>query len=265
METMTFRTILEEEFSFRVNENSSYSIRAFARDIGISPSQLSEVLSGKVGLSSKKAVVVAQNLGLSDKEVTLFKALVEFEHGRSEKIKNEAKDIIDSYEHSSKYKGLSLDGFKLISDWYYFAILSTMELDRYDGSTLFIANHLNLDIEIIEDAIKRLLKLDIIDISNGKFIPTGEMFSTSHDIASSALKKFHKQHIRKSLDSIDNVPVDKRDITTMTMAIDIDKLPQAKKLITKFRRDLCKFMESDKKNNVYNLNIQLIPLAELDT
>ncbi|MCO4755645.1 MAG: TIGR02147 family protein, partial [Bacteriovoracaceae bacterium] len=76
------------------------------------------------------------------------------------------------------------------------------------------------------------------------------------------LKRFHKQHIGKSLNAIDNVPVELRDITTMTMAIDIEKLPDAKELIKKFRRDLCNFLENDKKNNVYNLNIQLIPLAD---
>lgn len=261
---MTFRTIIEEEFNFRVKENSSYSLRAFARDIGISPSQLSEVLKQKIGLSSKKAVSIAEKMGFSKNEVLLFKAMVEAEHGRSPRIIEEAKKVIASNKHSSNFKGLSLDGFKLISDWQYFAILSTMEIDDYDGTTLYISKHLGLEISLIEDNIKRLLKLDIIDLKEGKFLPTGEMLTTTHDIQSSALKKFHKQHISKSAEAIDKVSVEKRDITTMTMAIDIKKLPEAKKLITKFRRDLCQFMEDGQKNHVYNLNVQLIPLSELE-
>lgn len=262
MENLTYRTILADEMNFRMKENSSYSLRAFARDIGISPSQLSDIFKGKTGLSSKKALSIAQGLGLSKNETDLFKALVEVEHGRSAKIIQSAKEFISSVEHNSKYKGLSLDGFKLISDWEYFAILSAMELDDYDGTIDFLKEKLCLEQSVVEDCIKRLLKLDLIDLKNGKFIATGEMFTTSHDIASTALKRFHKQHIAKSLNAIDNIPVELRDITTMTIAIDIEKLQEAKELIKKFRRDLCNFLEKDKKNSVYNLNIQLIPLAE---
>ncbi len=264
MENMTYRTIIQEELNFRVKENSSYSLRAFSRDLGISPSQLSEVLKGKIGLSGKKAIQIASKIGLTNNEIELFKSMVEIEHGRSEKIIENAKKVLASKKFSSNFKGLSLDGFKLISDWEHFAILSTMELDDYDGSSAYIAKKLNLNISSVEECIKRLLKLDIIDLRDGKFIPTGEMFTTTHDIQSSALKKFHKQHLHKSVESIDSIPVEKRDITTMTMAIDESKLPEAKELIRNFRRDLCQFLEKDKKNNVYNLNIQLIPLGILE-
>jgi uncharacterized protein (TIGR02147 family) len=260
MDNVTYKTILEDELSFRIKENSSYSLRAFARDIGISPSQLSDVLKSKTGLSSKKAVCIASNLSFSSKESEMFKALVEVEHGRSSKIIEDAKKIIEAMKYDSDFKGLSFDGFKLISDWEYFAILSTMELDDYDGSVQFIANCLSIDLPIVEDCIKRLLKLDLIDLQGGKFVATGEMFRTSNDIESSALKRFHKQHLKKSLNAIDNVPTELRDITTMTMAIDINKISEAKKVITKFRRELSQFLESDTKNDVYNLNIQLIPL-----
>jgi uncharacterized protein (TIGR02147 family) len=262
MENVTYKTILEEELSFRIKENSSYSLRAFARDIGISPSQLSDVLKSKTGLSSKKALSIANNLSFSSKECEMFKALVEVEHGRSSKIIEEAKKIIEAIKYDSDFKGLSFDGFKLISDWEYFAILSTMELDDYDGSVQFISQTLGLELSSVEECIKRLLKLDLIDLQGGKFIATGEMFGTSNDIESSALKRFHKQHLKKSLNAIDNVPVELRDITTMTMAIDINKIQDAKKLITKFRRELSQFLEADSKTDVYNINIQLIPLKE---
>lgn len=262
MEKMTYRSILKEELDFRMNENSSYSLRAYARDLEISPSQLSEILKGKSGLSSKKSILIAHKIGMSKEESLLFKALVEVEHGRSERIVNLAKEFIKNYNHSDSFKSLSLDGFKLISEWYYFGILSTMELDSYDGTSIFISNHLNLEISLVEDCIKRLLKLDIIDLKNGKFLPTGEMFTTTHNIQSSGLKKFHKGHISKSLKAIDDVPVELRDITSMTMAIDKEKISDAKIIIKKFRRELCEFLESDRKTDVYNLNIQFIPLAE---
>lgn len=262
MEMISYKNILEEELNFRLNDNLSYSLRAFARDIGISPSQLSDIFKSKTGLSVKKARSIAENLSFNDNEIEMFCSLVEIEHGRSPKKVLEARKRIDKINYESSFKGLSFDSFKLISDWQYFAILSTMELDEYDGSINFISTHLNLELSKTEEYIKRLLKLDLIDIQNGKFIISGEMFTTSHNIKSLALKRFHKQHLNKSLKAIDNVSVELRDITTMTMAIDIKKIPEAKKMITKFRRELSHFLEEGPKNHVYNLNIQLIPLAD---
>lgn len=261
METSNYRSILNEELAFRSKENPSYSLRAFSRDLSIAPSQLSEILKGKTGLSSNKSMLIASKLGLSDQDCLVFKAMVEVEHGRSQKIKEAAKEFLEKNKHSEDFKSLSLDGFKIISEWYYFAILSVMELDLYDGSTNFIAKALSLEIALVEDCVKRLLKLDIIDLKSGKFIPTGEMFATTTDIQSRALQKFHKGHLQKSIYALEKVDVTKRDITSMTMAIDPQKLPEAKNLIKKFRRDLCEFLEKDEKKEVYNLNIQLIPLS----
>lgn len=264
METMDFRSVLNEELDFRRNENASYSMRAFSRDMGINPSQMSEVLSGKTGLSSKKAVEVAKNLGLTENETKIFKAMVEVKHGRSPQIIENAKRILEENRHSGNFKNLSMEGFKFISDWIYFPILSTMELDDYDGTIDFIQKRMGLELKEIEEAIKTLLKLDIIDLKDSKFIVSGEMFTTTHDIGSQALKKFHKQHLRKAIEALDHVKVEDRDITTMTMAIDKKKLPEAKEMIKNFRRSLCKLLEKDVKNEVYNLNIQLIPLTDLE-
>ncbi len=264
METMSYRTIIQEELDFKMKSNPNYSLRAFARDLSINPSQLSDVLRGKIGISSKKALDIASKIGLNQRESLLFKAMVELEHGRTEKIIEDARKFIATNTFSENFKGLTLDGFKIISDWHYFAILSTMELDNFDGTTGFIAHKLNLPIALVDESIKRLLKMDLIDLKDGKFYATGVMLTTTHDIQSSALKKFHKGHMAKAVSALDEIAVEFRDITSMTMVIDIDKIKEAKEMIKNFRRQFCQVMESGKKNQVYNLNIQFIPLTKLD-
>lgn len=261
MNDMTYRHIIQEEYNFRSKENPAYSLRAFARDLEIGPSQLSEILNEKIGLSSKKAISVARKLGLSDKETLIFKALVEVEHGRSSQIVEGAQEFLKHHKFGDNFQGLTLDGFKVISEWHNFAILSCMELDNFDGTVAFIANSLDLPLSETEESVVRMVKMNLVGFKDGKFVPTGVMLTTTHNIASSALKKFHKGHIAKSLSAIDEVAVELRDITSMTMAIDVDKIPEAKEMIKNFRRQLCQVMESGKKQEVYNLNIQLIPLS----
>ena len=48
---MDYRDILSDQFNVRRKVNARYSLRAFARDMSISPSRLSEVISGKGDLS----------------------------------------------------------------------------------------------------------------------------------------------------------------------------------------------------------------------
>lgn len=263
METLSYRKIMRDELDFRVKTNPHYSLRAFARDIGINPSQLSDILREKIGMSSKKALSVAEKLGLKPQEVNLFKSLVEVEHGRTPQIIENAKKFIATNAFSDSFKGISLDGFKVISEWHYFVILSVMELDHFDGTTQFIAERLKLPHDLVEESVIRLLKLDMVNLKDGKFYPTGEMYSTTHDIKSSALKKFHKGHLAKSVEALDEVAVELRDITTMTMTMDIERMKEAKDLIKNFRREFCRLMENGKKNQVYNLNIQFIPLTDV--
>jgi hypothetical protein len=48
----------------------------------------------------------------------------------------------------------------------------------------------------------------------------------------------------------------------MTMAIDPRKLPLAKTLIREFRFRLAELLETGNRTEVYNLNVQLVPVTK---
>src|SRR4051812_6132435 len=78
-----FRDLLKREFETRFRRNASYSLRAYARDLGLQPARLSLILSGKKGLSRASATEIARRLGLSAREGALFVGQVESRHSRS--------------------------------------------------------------------------------------------------------------------------------------------------------------------------------------
>ena len=61
--------------------------------------------------------------------------------------------------------------------------------------------------------------------------------------------------------AIDDCPAESKDITSITMAIDTANIEKAKKLIAKFRRDLCTLLDHGDQTFVYNLGIQLYPIS----
>ena len=50
-------------------------------------------------------------------------------------------------------------------------------------------------------------------------------------------------------------------LAATTMAIDISKLPLAKKMIREFQDKLCAYLETGVKKDVYKLCIQIFPLT----
>lgn len=73
---------LAQEYSRRRNINPRYSQRAFARQIGLSPGELSEVLSGKRRLSLKSALRIARAMGLTATETKHLVHLAQVEKSR---------------------------------------------------------------------------------------------------------------------------------------------------------------------------------------
>ena len=110
--------------------------------------------------------------------------------------------------------------------------------------------------------MRPVARLGLIDQKAGKLRKTNKDLRTTDGISSAALRKSHKESILQAAETLDNVPVDERDITSMTMAIDPAKLPLAKKLIRDFRYRLADLLECGARTEVYNLNVQLVPVSK---
>lgn len=65
----SFNEVLKVEFSTRKQRNQNYSLRAFARDIDLSPSTVSRVFNNKYDLSTKLIEEVLSKIGLPADEV----------------------------------------------------------------------------------------------------------------------------------------------------------------------------------------------------
>ena len=88
----------------------------------------------------------------------------------------------------------------------------------------------------------------------------------SDDSTDAAARKLQKQILSKAIDSIDSTDIKKRDNTSVTFAVDTSDIPQIKKLIKQFRRDLSEFVQPNeiKGDQVYQLAIAFFPLTTIN-
>lgn len=220
-------------------------MRAFAASLQLPPGRLSEVFSGKRTITAKMAQKIAQNLAASSDWHQAF------------------SDSVKSSKQIKNYKLIDSDQFAIIADWFHFAILSLMETDDFSSKPQWIAKRLGISKVQVELAIDRLLRLQFIHRDSGGHLHLQlEQAATTSDIPNGALKASHKQTLEQAIESLESVDVLARDITSMSMAIDPKRLPEAKKMIRDFRRKLAHFLEQGDRAEVYNLNIQVVPITK---
>lgn len=249
-----FRFFLQSEFTNRCRKNPRYSLRAFSQLLKMDPSSVSQILSGKRQASVKVINHICMVLGSApqDRDSFIRKS--------KEKVKK-SKFSIPAQDES--YELLAEDAFAIISDWYHFAILELINVDGFISKPYWCARALGISTSEAQIAIERMLRFGILHLENERIIRGNKQFTNFlPGMTSSAHKNLQKQILQMAINAIDNSSADEKDITAMTMAIDTKKIPEARKLIAKFRRDLSAFMEDGEQTRVYQLGIQLYPVSK---
>jgi uncharacterized protein (TIGR02147 family) len=227
--TLDYRELLKRELENRLRRNSGYSLRAYARDLGLQPARLSSILSGKKGLSRTSASAIAQRLGLSERETTLFVAEVESRHSRSKSAKRLASTRLKEIIEKHPARSLSLDAFQLISDWHHLAIVELLKWNDAVHEAKWIAKRLGISPIQAKEALARLLRLGLIravkEAKGTRYEPVLETVLSPDGTPSDAVKKFHEQILRKAIDALYLQPVGERDFCAQISSIRASDLP----------------------------------------
>lgn len=248
-----YRLWLQKELTDRCKKNTAYSLRAFSRLLKLDPSTVSQLLSGKRKPSIKLINYLCDALSASPLT-------------RRSIVQNLSVQETNSLPpQDENFRLLAEDTFAVISEWYHYAILELTVVEGFDNNPQWIARSLGITIHQAKTAIERLLRLSLLQEKNN-ILTKSDRFVTnfSPGISTPALKELQRGLIQKALTAIDEIPQEEKDITSITFAMDKAKLPEARKKITQFRRQMCVLLESGKRKQVFNLGIQLYPISKIN-
>lgn len=243
---MDLRGRLQSELLERYRKNPRYSLRAYARSLSVEPSALSKILRGKRRISP----LMQYRLGLKMKLSA---------HELKELASRESSEAM-------LFDDLPADAFEAIADWYHCAILELTRVKGFRSDSRWIARALEISVPEANVAIERLERLGMIKRdTDGSIKPTkvnNSIADTSY--LTEAARRFQTQVLVKALEAMEQVEQGKRENSGMTMAIDVSKLPDVERIIRRFRRSLCKFLEGgERKDEVYQLVVALYPLSRV--
>lgn len=245
---------LKEDFSRRKRANSFYSLRAYARDLRVHPSTLSQVLLGNRPLPLKNANRVLETLSLGAKERTLFVDSLGRRHAALDQIKLPEKD--ERFILDEAY-------YQIIAEWEHYAVLTLFDCDDFDSSPDKISKRLNISVTRTEVVIGNLLQYGLLKRdTDGSLVKSHPKIRTTEDVTSQALRASHRDALELGKQKLDEVDVQLRDYSSMMAAIDIEKLPEAKAVIREFRQKLSELLKSGNRTQVYQLAIQFYPITD---
>lgn len=237
------RTYLKNEYSRRVLNNRRYSLRAFARSLKIDPSTLSQIMRGKRPVTQERARELLKYLELSPSQRSKLDRA------------NGAEPAI-----------LLEDQREALEAWHYYAIRELIKTREFVSDEKWIAERLGLPVSLIQDAMERLERLNIVcRDENQKWILSSQHVTTvkPDEYTTVALRRLQKSFLDISKEALDEVPISERDHSGVTFPILRDKVGEAKELIKKFRREFMALIEDEiEGEEVYQLQIGFYPLTK---
>lgn len=253
--SVDFRLFLQQELVRRCRENRNYSLRAFARHLSLEPSFLSKLLRGERNITLENFRKLADRLLLDPEEYKQFSQTIE-----QKSLRRGSKGKSDF-----PLNELSSDQFQVIAEWYHYAILELLSVKSFQPNVRWIARALDVSPAEISAALERLERVGLLEkTETGWANSKGSNTTTGNPFTTVAFRKLQRSILEKAIVALETVPMEKRDQSSITMAIDTSKLPEAKKRIQKFRRELMHFLQSDgEPDEVYHLSISLYPVTDV--
>ncbi|HUP58694.1 MAG TPA: TIGR02147 family protein [Bdellovibrionota bacterium] len=224
-------------------------MRATAKALGVSAGALSETLRGLRPLTWKSALRMSPIFVTPERRVLWARAVPD-------------APAPPEGSRSPSYVKLDPDQAAIVSDWYYFAILSLAETRDFQDSPRWIAERLGIDVLTARAALERLERLRLLARdASGKLRPGLEYYSAPTEGEFPPVRRCHVQNLEHARKSLELDPIALRDFTSITVATDPARILEAKRRIRRFRRQLSRYLQGGRKLEVYELCFYVFPLS----
>lgn len=240
-------SIIKEFYEQKKERNPKFSIRALGNYFEIDGPSMNRMLSGKRKITDKMFLKFANKMNLTDAQV---------------------KQILGEKENVSpeeQYKEIQEEQFKIISEWYHYAILKMTKLKEFKNDYKWMANLLGIKAYEAEEAVERLLNLNFLKIDeNGKLIDISGGVNISKPKVASVLKH-QKGILSEAYRSVSDLPANERAHCTLTLAVNKKKMEYVKERMRIFRAEIDKFLSepNEDKDDVYHLSVSYFPARRI--
>jgi uncharacterized protein (TIGR02147 family) len=263
-----YREYLRAVYNFRKKELPGFSHRSFSREAGISsPNYLLRVLKGTRSLSGAYIAGFCKALGLKRGEARYFAMLVRF---NNETAADKKEKVLRSLLALRCRRGiLKLDDRKLkfFSKWYYPLIreLAVIMDFKDDFNLLARSCFPRITAQQAASSLSYLLRAGFLkkDVG-GRYTRTEPLISSGDEVQSTILRNYHRRTLGQSMEALNTVNLENRDISSLTLSVSRKTYFAIKKEIQVFRKRLLVMAKEDTGPEMVCLaGFQLIPRSKM--
>ncbi|RYZ93636.1 MAG: TIGR02147 family protein [Proteobacteria bacterium] len=253
-----FRKFLKVELDHRRDKNARYSLRAFARDVGVSQSRISEILAG-APMSVASAQKVANGLKLSSADRDFFVDLVRSEVERFGCVREIAAERLQAQRLARQFVP---SHETMLKDWYSLPLIEFITLP-VAPSLSAISRSLATSVQLLERKMENLIREGfLLEDSVGHYTKRADFMKFESPVPSGLIRGFHKKFVALALGSIEGQAIKDRKVLTSVFQVRKVDFALARRDLENFNNDFVrKYSSGAEQDDVVCLTVQLFKLT----
>jgi uncharacterized protein (TIGR02147 family) len=251
-----FHGVLQAELARRCAENPRYSLRAFAKRLGVDHATLSQLLRGRRSMTAATIRRFGARLKLDEAAIGAWVAAERDARGGDAGGSKTLREV----------RQLTADAASLVSEWYHFAILELTHLDDFRADSRWIARVLGIPVDAVNVALQRLLRLGLLEMeSRSKWRDrSGPSAVNLEGFAHAAVQRLALQARELAASARSGPLAASCDYSVTTLAVGSEHLPEAIERIARFRAGMVSLLEQgQRRDDVYQLEISFFPVTRI--
>jgi uncharacterized protein (TIGR02147 family) len=257
-----YRDVLLDELHKRQNRRPKYSLRAFARDIGVKAATLSDVLKGRYGLSPDKALKIAERLGFTDDHKAYFRDLVAAKHARSSAAREAASRRVHALRPRLQYQILQESQLLAHSSWEFPAVRQFIRLKDGDVTLQELSRRLRIPRQKVADVVDGLVTLGLLERDGSRFKMKDANLRSDSPVPSAAIRSLHKSILHLAGERIETEPIPERKYLSSVFTVKASRIEEAREWLEEMNREfLEKFHDDKNPTDLYAFALQLFKVA----
>lgn len=259
-----YRSFLREWLETERVKRPAVSLRWMAHKLAMDPSLLSKILAQERHLSHSRVQPVCDLLGLDGTEAEYFRLCVHYAKAKGHR---EAQACFARMAELRRISPVPLDDVQVAywESWIHVAVRSLLSCGRFRDEWERLGAMLRPR-QSARRAREAVLLLERVGLAfrdeDGIWQVRDAFLRDGSPAQAPMVRHFHRQSLLLSLEAIESIPKELRDLSSLTVSIPPEGYPRIVEMIREFRsRVLAAVSGMDAPDRVYQLSLQLVPLG----